>query len=80
MRHQFSANVKNKFTKEEVADLMGHDSIESAPKDYASRKKGHPEFRQYRIASTQPPDAHPADSGNSNATSPTEGDTREVEN
>lgn len=48
MRHQFSANMKNIHSKEVVAELMGHDDIGSAPKDYASRKHGHPEFRQAR--------------------------------
>ncbi len=82
MRHQFSANIKNKFSKEEVADLMGHDSIESAPKDYASRRKGHPEFRQYRQTTTHPPATHSADAGAGRMVpSPeSDGDSRQVEN
>jgi hypothetical protein len=47
-RHQFSANIKNIYTKDEVAALMGHDDVESAPKLYASRNLGYPEFRELR--------------------------------
>lgn len=53
MRHQFAANMKNIYSKEEVADLMGHDDEGSAPKHYASRKHGHAEFLQARQTSLQ---------------------------
>lgn len=43
-RHQYSANMKNIHSKETVAELMGHDDVGSAPKHYASRRHGHPEF------------------------------------
>lgn len=56
MRHQFAANMKNIYSQEEVAELMGHDDIGSAPKDYASRRFGHPEFLSAR-RSVQPEQA-----------------------
>jgi len=80
MRHQFAANIKNKYPKERVADLMGHDCPESAPKDYASRSKGYPEFRQYRNAQTTPPESHSADAGAPVVVPPSDADQRQVQN
>lgn len=56
MRHQFAANMKNLYSQEEVAELMGHDDVGSAPKDYASRRFGHLEFLNAR-RSIQPEQA-----------------------
>ena len=40
-RHQFAANAKKKYSIERVAQVMGHDSLASAPKSYASAKFAH---------------------------------------
>jgi integrase len=45
-RHQFTANMKNIYSKEEVALLLGHGSIETATRHYGKRRSGHPEFKQ----------------------------------
>ena len=41
MRHQFAANAKAKYSREQVAALMGHSDIASANKYYASKRHGH---------------------------------------
>lgn len=45
-RHQFTANMKNIYSQEEVALLLGHGSKETAQTHYGKRKSGHPEYRQ----------------------------------
>lgn len=79
MRHQFAANIKNKYSQEKVAELMGHDDIGSAPKNYASRRKGYPEFRQYRNADVTPPETHAADTVAPSAPAGSVGDDRQVQ-
>lgn len=44
-RHQFIANMKNLYSKEEVALLAGHRSPETATTHYGKRRSGHPEFK-----------------------------------
>ncbi len=44
-RHQFSANAKNLYSKEEVAVLKGHRSIETSGNHYGKRTSGHMRFR-----------------------------------
>lgn len=44
-RHQFSANAKNIYTKEEVAYLMGHSSSETASNHYGKKRSGHQRFK-----------------------------------
>ena len=46
MRHQFAANGKNIFTREELALRMGHDSIRTAQNAYASRSHGNASFKE----------------------------------
>lgn len=41
LRHQFAANAKGKYSREEVAELMGHGDIASASKYYAAKRRGH---------------------------------------
>jgi integrase len=43
-RHQFSANMKNLFSREEVANLMGHKSIETAALHYGKKRSGWKEY------------------------------------
>lgn len=44
-RHQFSANIKNTKTREEVAKMMGHASINTAANHYGKGRYGHKAFR-----------------------------------
>jgi len=44
-RHQFVANMKNIYPREEVALLLGHASAETAGIHYGKRASGHPEYR-----------------------------------
>lgn len=44
-RHQFTANMKNVYSKEEVALLLGHGSTETAGEHYGRRVSGHPEYK-----------------------------------
>lgn len=37
-RHQFAANGKTKYTREQLAVIMGHDAIKSSENSYASRR------------------------------------------
>lgn len=41
LRHQFAANAKAKYSREEVAILMGHTNVASNNKYYASKRHGH---------------------------------------
>jgi integrase len=41
LRHQFAANSKAKYSREEVAILMGHTNVASNNKYYASKRHGH---------------------------------------
>lgn len=45
MRHQYAANGKKIFTREELARRMGHDSIQTAEKAYASGRFAHKAFK-----------------------------------
>jgi len=49
-RHQFSANAKNLKSREEVAALMGHASIETASIHYGKRKSGWKAFKDANTA------------------------------
>ena len=40
-RHQFSANMKNILSKDQIADLMGHSSNETAGIHYGKTRSGH---------------------------------------
>lgn len=54
-RHQFIANMKNIYSREEVALLVGHASIETAAIHYGKRYSGHPEFKNHvGLAAPQP--------------------------
>lgn len=44
-RHQFIANMKNIYSREEVALLAGHVSTETAAYHYGKRRSGHPAFK-----------------------------------
>lgn len=61
-RHQFSANMKNIYSREEVASLMGHGSEETAERHYGKRKSGWAKFKekakQERLANKESPAAH----------------------
>lgn len=41
LRHQFAANAKAKYSREEVAILMGHTNVASNNKYYAAKRYGH---------------------------------------
>src|SRR3546814_8562436 len=41
-RHQFGANAKQKLSREEVAALMGHITIDTAARHYGRRRVGTP--------------------------------------
>lgn len=45
-RHQFTANMKNIYSPEEVAAMLGHNSTETASRHYGKRRNGHPEFKE----------------------------------
>ncbi len=45
-RHQFSANVKNVLSKDQVADLMGHGSNETAGIHYGKKRSGHLAYKE----------------------------------
>lgn len=44
-RHQFASNVKNTNTKDVVANMMGHASINTAATHYGKRRYGHKTFK-----------------------------------
>lgn len=46
-RHQFTANMKNIYSQEEVALLLGHNTIETASRHYGKRRSGHPEYKNF---------------------------------
>lgn len=46
-RHQFTANMKNIYSPEEVALLLGHNTSETASRHYGKRRSGHPEYRDF---------------------------------
>lgn len=48
LRHQYAANGKNIFSKEELAARMGHDSVKTAPSSYASSSRAHKSFKEER--------------------------------
>ena len=60
-RHQFAANMKNIYSKEEVALLLGHGSIETATNHYGKRRSGHPEFKQVSALKHQSEQNRPRD-------------------
>lgn len=45
-RHQFAANVKNFLNADAVAQLMGHESIQTADRNYARKTSGRAGFRE----------------------------------
>lgn len=45
-RHQFSANMKNILSKDQVADLMGHSSNETAGLHYGKKRSGHLAYKE----------------------------------
>lgn len=48
-RHQFAANGKTKYSREELAQIMGHDAVKSAENSYAAKRfadKGHLEAQR----------------------------------
>ena len=45
-RHQFAANIKNFLNADAVAQLMGHESIQTADRNYARKTSGRAGFRE----------------------------------
>lgn len=45
-RHQFAANIKNFLSADAVAQLMGHESIQTADRNYARKTSGRDGFKQ----------------------------------
>ncbi len=45
-RHQFSANMKNILSKDQIADLMGHGSNETAGIHYGKKRSGHLAYKE----------------------------------
>lgn len=45
-RHQFAANIKNFLNADAVARLMGHESIQTADRNYARKTSGKDGFKQ----------------------------------
>lgn len=46
-RHQFTANMKNTHSRENVAQLLGHGSIDTATSHYGKRRSGHPDYKEF---------------------------------
>ena len=46
LRHQYAANGKKIFSRAELAERMGHDSIKTAENSYASNHRAHKGFKE----------------------------------